>query len=180
VAISRYADDDEEMIPLGVLIENHRTELLRGKLVLEIAVGPKRARCVKTLDGLLNRLLGGRVASLRSKIRFASPTASRSRRFSAAPARGWISFRTRLPPDILLIIETTDSSLDDDRDNMRPLSAELGVTDRWVVDLEDACLEVHRGAWPDGTYPEEGMLRRGESTEIAALPGLVVAVDELL
>ncbi len=48
------------------------------------------------------------------------------------------------------------------------------------MNLVDECLEVYRGPRPDGTYQVERVLKRGESTDIVALPGLVVAVDELL
>ena len=36
------------------------------------------------------------------------------------------------------------------------------------------------GTQPDGTYRETRILTRGQSTDIAALPGIVVAVDEVL
>ena len=62
----------------------------------------------------------------------------------------------------------------------KPLYAEAGIIEFWIVNLVDECLEVYRDPQPDGTYQEERVLRRGESTDIAALPGLVVAVDEVL
>jgi hypothetical protein len=42
------------------------------------------------------------------------------------------------------------------------------------------CLEVFRGPRPDSTYNETRILRRGESTNITALPGVFIAVDEVL
>jgi hypothetical protein len=42
------------------------------------------------------------------------------------------------------------------------------------------CLEVYRDPQPDGTYREARILPRGQSTDIAALPGVVIAVDEVL
>jgi Uma2 family endonuclease len=74
----------------------------------------------------------------------------------------------------------SDSSLDDDRNIMRPLCAESGIQEFWIANLRDNCLEVYRGPQPDGTYQEARVLQRGQTTDIAALPGLVVAVDEVL
>jgi hypothetical protein len=54
------------------------------------------------------------------------------------------------------------------------------ITDFWIANLRDDCLEVFRGPRPDGTYRQERVLKRGETTDIAALPDLVVAVDEVL
>ena len=65
------------------------------------------------------------------------------------------------------IIEVADSSLDYDRDIKRPMYAEAGITEYWIVNLVDDCLEVYRGPRPDGTYQDERILRRGESTDIA-------------
>ena len=84
------------------------------------------------------------------------------------------------PPDILLVVEIADSSLDDDRNIMRPLYAESGIQVFWIANLRDDCLEVYRGPQPDGTSQETRVLQRGQSTDIAALAGVVVAVDEVL
>ena len=84
------------------------------------------------------------------------------------------------PADIFLIIEVADSSLHDDRNIMKPLYAESGITEFWIVNLVDECLEVYRDPRPDGTYQDERVLKRGESTDIAALPGVVIAVNEVL
>ena len=45
--------------------------------------------------------------------------------------------------------------------------AEASIAEYWIVNLVDDCLEVYRGPRPDGTYQEERVLRRGESTDIA-------------
>ncbi len=54
------------------------------------------------------------------------------------------------------------------------------IQESWIANLRDDCLEVYRGPRPDGTYQYERILKRGESTDIAALPGVAVAVDEVL
>lgn len=84
------------------------------------------------------------------------------------------------PADIPLIVEVADTSLDYDRDVKRPMYAEAGIVEYWIVNLIHDSLEAYRGPRPDGTYQEERVLRRGESTDIAALPGVVIAVDEIL
>jgi hypothetical protein len=55
------------------------------------------------------------------------------------------------------------------------------VPEYWIVNLRDDVVEAHRA--PDRSaraYGERRVARRGERIEIAALPGAVVAVDELL
>jgi Uma2 family endonuclease len=81
---------------------------------------------------------------------------------------------------VLLLVEVSDSTLNYDRDVKRPMYAEAGIIEYWIVNLIDECLEVYRGPRPDGTYRDERVLKRGQSTDIAALPGVVIAVDEIL
>ena len=63
---------------------------------------------------------------------------------------------------------------------MRPLYAEAGIQEYWIANLRDDCLEVYRDPQAGETYREARILQRGQSTDIAALPGVVVAVDEVL
>jgi Uma2 family endonuclease len=82
--------------------------------------------------------------------------------------------------DIFLIVEVADSYLDDDRIIMKALYAESGISEFWIANLWDDWLEVYRGPRPNGTYDETRILHRGESTDIVALRGVVIAVDEVL
>jgi Uma2 family endonuclease len=172
-------DQYEKMIRLGVLTEHDRVELIRGMIVPRMDVRPKQAACVKGLLQLLNRgIHDTAIVASQDPVRLSDsepePDVSLLR-----PRANFYSSGHPEPADILLIIEVVDSSLADDRNIMRPMYAESGITEFWIVNLVDECLEVYRGPRPDGTYQEERVLRRGESTDIVALPGLVVAVDEL-
>jgi Uma2 family endonuclease len=180
MAITRYSVDDyEEMIRLGVLTENDRVELIRGEIVAKMPIGPKHAGCVKRLNRLFNRSLGGRVLiGVQDPVRLPDsepePDISLIRPRDDDYASGYPQ-----PPDIFLIIEVSDSMLSDDRNTMRPMYAEAGITEFWIVNLVDECLEVYRDPRPDGTYQDVRLLRRGDSTDIAALPGVIIAVDEI-
>jgi Uma2 family endonuclease len=84
------------------------------------------------------------------------------------------------PTDIFLIVEVAGSSLDDDRNIMRRLYADCCIQEFWIINLRDDCLEVYRGPQPSGTDLETRILQGGQSMDIAAVPGVVVAVDEVL
>src|SRR5207247_1124457 len=87
---------------------------------------------------------------------------------------------TPLPADVLLLIEVADSTLDYDRQVKAPLYAENGIAEYWIVNLEDKCVEVHRQPQPDGTYADVRTLRLGDTADIAALPGIVIAVADFV
>lgn len=92
-------------------------------------------------------------------------------------------FYASAPPvraEVLLIVEVADSSLDDDRQANGPLYAENGIAKYWIANLVDRCLEVHRQPLPDGTDADVRTLRPGDTADSAALPGVTVAVADIL
>jgi Uma2 family endonuclease len=180
MAITRYSVDDyEEMIRLGALTENDRVELIRGEIVAKMPIGDRHLVTVNRLNRLYNRRLGDLViVSIQNPVRLDDSEPEPDVSLLRPREDEYASGKPRAA-DVLLLIEVSDSSLDYDRDVKKPLYAESGITEFWIVNLVDECLEVYRGPRPDGTYQEERVLRRGQSTDIVALPGLVVAVDEL-
>jgi Uma2 family endonuclease len=180
MAITRYSVDDyEEMIRLGALTENDRVELIRGEIVAKMPIGDRHLVTVNRLNRLYNRRLGDLViVSIQNPVRLDDSEPEPDVSLLRPREDEYASGKPRAA-DVLLLIEVSDSSLDYDRDVKKPLYAESGITEFWIVNLVDECLEVYRGPQPDGTYQEERVLKRGESTDIVALPGLVVAVDEL-
>ena len=180
MAITRYSVDDyEEMIRLGVLNEHDRVELIRGEIVPKMSIGPKHGGCVKRLIRHVDRRVGeAAIVASQDPVRLADsepePDLSVLR-----PRADFYGSGHPEPFDIFLIVEVADSSLADDRNIMLPIYAESGITEFWIVNLVDECLEVYRDPQPDGTYRDARVLKRGESTDIAALPGVVIAVDEL-
>jgi Uma2 family endonuclease len=181
MAITKYSVDDyEEMIRLGVLTERDRVELIRGEIIPKMAIGPRHSTCVTGFIQLLpQRAAGSAIVRIQNPVRLPDSEPEPDISLVCPPKERYLS-RHPEPADIFLIVEVSDSSLDDDRNIMRPLYAESGIGEFWIANLRDDCLEVYRGPRPDGTYQETRVLERGESTDIAALPGMVVAVDEVI
>lgn len=181
MAITKYSVDDyEEMIRRGVLTEDDRVELIRGEVLPKMPIGPKHALCVKRFNRVFSlRVTGRAVIGIQDPIRLPDSEPEPDISLARPPEDQYLT-RHPHPADILLLVEVADSSVDDDRTIMRPLYAAAGITEFWIANLRDDCLEVYRDPRPDGTYQEARVLRRGQGTDIAALPGVVIAVDEVL
>jgi Uma2 family endonuclease len=181
MAVTKYSVDDyEEMIRLGVVTERDRVELVRGEIVPKIAIGPRHSTCVKGLNLLLTQRAAGRaIVGIQDPVRLPDSEPEPDISLVRPPKERYRTGHPQ-PTDIFLIVEVADSSLDDDRNIIRPLYAQSGIPELWIVNLRADCLEVYRGPQPDGTYLETRILQRGQSTDIVALPGVVVAVDEVL
>jgi len=84
------------------------------------------------------------------------------------------------PPDILLVIEVADASLEDDREVKRPLYAENGIAEFRIVNLIDRCLEVHCQPRPDGTCADVRTFHAGKVIDVAALPNVTMSVSNVI
>jgi len=87
----------------------------------------------------------------------------------------------RLPtaPDIVLIVEVSDTTLWFDRARKRPAYARAGVREYWIVNLPERQLEVYRD--PSGSrYRQETLYGEAEVVAPLAAPGAIVRVSDLL
>ncbi len=90
------------------------------------------------------------------------------------------------PRTAVLVIEVSESSLRDDQNIKTSLYAAAGIADYWIVNLVDNRLEVYRKPVPDpnepfaARYDEPALYLPGERVAPLALPGVEVAVDDLL
>ncbi len=93
-------------------------------------------------------------------------------------ARKTPAFKLRhpLPPDVLLVIEVSDSSLRQDRRGKIPRYARSGIPEAWIVDVGRE--RIHAFSEPAGlTYQRETIHNRGEVIHSAAIPSLRLPVE---
>jgi Uma2 family endonuclease len=173
-------DEYERMVESAILTENARVELIRGEILNKMPTNPPHASTVKRISQLLRDLFGKKIAiGVQDPIRL--PEAEPEPDISVMRFRAdYYAEAHPVPEDILLIIEVADSSLLEDREFKGPLYAESGIVEYWIVNLGDACLEVHRSPQPDGSYAEKQIVRRGKQIEITGLPGVVIEVSDML
>ena len=173
-------DEYLRMIELGILTKNDHVELIHGEVVEKMTIGAPHSACVKRFNRLLHARVGDRaLISIQSPIRLSEsrpePDVALVKERDDYYASG-----DPLPPDIFLIVEIADTSIDIDREGNRPLYAQAGITECWIVDLNAGAVEVYRQPRPDGTYADVQIKRRGDRLDIAALLGVTLAVDEIL
>ncbi len=129
---------------LGFFAEDERVELINGKLVKMAAKGTAHSVCETRLERELFKLLGER-ATLRGQQPIILPDDS-----EPEPDRAIVQNRPDdylsshpCPADILLLIEIADSSLSYDKQVKLPLYAAAGISDYWIFNLSDTCLECY-------------------------------------
>jgi len=169
----------EKMGDVGILNENDRVELIRGEIVAKTTIGNPHIACVNRLTRIFVRALGDRaIVSIQNPLRLADSEPEPDVALLAPRADEYATDKAG-PADAFLVIEVADSSLDYDREVKGPLYAENGVAEYWIADVVDRVLEARRQPRPDGTYADVRTLRPGDTADVAALPGVAVAVADL-
>lgn len=81
------------------------------------------------------------------------------------------------PTTARLVVEVSVSSLPEDR-MLADLYAEANVTEYWIVNGKERCIEVYRDP-ASGRYQTQLRVAEGGVLECAALPGVSISVSEL-
>jgi Uma2 family endonuclease len=168
------------MIDIALLGEDERVELIRGEIVYNMPIGDPHMACVKRLA----KFLGARYEHLAhmstgDPIRLAD-SEPQPDFMLLVPKNDFYLSGKPVPADAYLIVEVADSSFEHDRDDKAPLYAENGVGEYWIVELNAETVHVYRDPQPGGTYSSIQQFTRGATLTIAALPGVSVAVADIL
>jgi Uma2 family endonuclease len=167
------------MAEVGILDEDSRVELIRGQIVDMAPIGAPHLGMVNRLNRLLAGVLAGRgILSVQNPVRLDDGSEPEPDVVVLRPRADDYATATPCPPDVLLLIEVADTSLDDDRAIKVPLYAENGITECWIVNLLDQVIEVYRQP-RNGRYANIRPIGRGETLDIALLPGVALPVADL-
>ena len=168
------------LVDRGEIRPDDRVELLEGVVVSMAAQGSPHANAVSRINALLVPLIGTR-GVVRVQCSF------RAGRYNVpepdfavvpGPLERW---EHEHPSEALLIVEVSDTSLPTDRLSKAAIYAAAGVRQYLVVNLPGGRVETF--AEPDPTRARWADVRpalRGERIALIALPGLSLAVDDLL
>lgn len=154
-----------QMIAAGVLTENHRVELLFGKIVATSPIGRSHAACVKQLNRYFHSKFGEEVTiGIQDPVTLVDDS-------EPEPDVSILKFRednyvAEHPQgkDILLLIEVADQTLQKDRTVKKTAYALGGVPEYWIINLVDRQVEQYLGAKATGEYdrfniiPEAGTI----------------------
>jgi len=165
----------DRLVGLGML-RGENVELLYGRLVRMSPQGEPHVFSVTRLNKLLVRALGDR-AEVRVQAPFGASDVSEPEPDLAIVPPG--SYLDGHPSRALLLIEVSDSSLQDDRRIKGPLYAAAGVPEYWIVDLVGGVVEVHRDPRGDG-YASVTRHARGATLAVPGFEDILVPVGEIV
>jgi len=167
------------LVERGLVDPEDHIELLEGVIVASPPQSPLHSSVILCVDAALRAAIGPRAL-----IRTQMPLVVRPRSApepDLAVVRGTpVDYRNEHPASALLVVEVAESSLPQDRLSKSRIYAQAGVIEYWIVNLRDRHLEVHTLPDPERrVYSAIRIFVCGETVELQALPGAVVAVSDL-
>jgi Uma2 family endonuclease len=168
------------MADTGVLKPDARVELLEGEILDMSPIGPFHGGVVNRLNDLFHRRARGRwLVSVQNPVHLNDYSEPQPDLMLVKPAPDHYTSRHPEPPDVFLLIEVADTTLDLDREKKLPAYARAGIVECWLVNLEEQTIEVYREPHPAG-YQFTEILRAGAQARPVAFPNAAVNVADLL
>ncbi len=166
------------MVDAGILTKKDQVELIKGKIVAMMPIGPWHSAVAGALiESLVLAYHGKAIVNANSAIGLDEQSEPqpdvvvlrwRADRYAAAHPEA---------KDVLLCIEVADSSRVYDLGTKHDLYAEQGIQEFWVVDRQMQCVHVFRDA-QGGLFRESRVYRAGEEIALPECDGKVLPVTE--
>jgi len=153
----------DQMIEAGILDEDDRVELINGEIVTVSPQQSPHATGVTLVADEL-RLAYSRDYTVRTQLPLALDPDSEPEPDVAVVVGKPRDYLKAHPTTAILVVEVADTSLSKDRTEKVQLYARHGISEYWIQNVVDECLEVYRDPDPAGeTYQTKLTLRRGDT-----------------
>jgi len=140
---------------------------------------PPHAFVVAKLDRLLNAFRGN--VSVRIQLPLDLSELSIPEPAVAVVSGRAEDYVTAHPTSALPVVEVADSTVLQDRMTKGPMYATAGIAEYWLVNLRARAVEVFRVPLrQERRYAESRLARDGDHLTVATMPGLSIAVGEIL
>lgn len=134
-----------KMAESAIFQESDRLELIRGEIIEMSPVGTRHASCVNKLNQLLAKKLPTEtIVSVQNPIVLTNNSEPQPDLVILKYRPDFYANEHPHPEDILLLIEVSDSSIEYDQNVKIPLYAENKISEVWLVNLNDNCVEIYQ------------------------------------
>lgn len=164
----------------GIFPPDSRLELIDGEILTMAPIGFNHAGHVARLIHALTPLLHGQaIVNAQNPVQLGDLSEPEPDFVLLKPEASFYTTRHPTAADVLLLVEVSDTTLRFDRIQKLRLYASHNITEYWIVNLIDDCLEVYRQP-QDGDYLEKTVLSKADSLNLQALPEIQIAVADIL
>lgn len=174
------ADEYQRIGEAGILGEDDRVELIDGEIVTMSPVGSSHSAAVDRATQRLVLRIGERaIVRVQGPVRLDTYNEPQPDITILRPRDDFYRPGHPHPADVLLVIEVAETSLRYDRDVKAPLYARAGIVEYWLADLTGRTVTCHASP-QEGRFRETTVHGSGESLSPRSLPGIAIAVEDLV
>lgn len=168
-----------KMSEVGILTESDRVELIKGEIVEMSPIGLKHAATVNRLNQLFYRKLGDRVlVSIQNPIQLTNNSEPQPDVALLKPRADFYETQTPEIKDIFALVEVADTTIIYDRDVKIPLYAENGISEVWLIDVNNQSLTIYCQPTPEG-YQTIQTLNGNQNFSLLVFPEITINVSEI-
>ncbi len=169
-----------KMGEFGIFPSDARLELIEGEVIDMSPIGSLHGSQLKRLTHWFKLRTGEEtIISVQDPLRLGDFSEPQPDLMLLRPRDDFYAQEHPTPKDVLLLVEVADSTLERDRDIKMPLYARYGVAESWLLNLQEACIEVYTNPSSQG-YADRHIARKGEELSLSLLPNLRVMVGDIL
>lgn len=175
ISVSEYA----RMREVGILREDDRVELIAGEIRNTSPIGPPHASIVRRLTELLVSLLGDTaLVSVQNPVQLDDYSEPVPDVAVLRPRDDYYAKQHPKGPDVLIVIEVADTTVDYDRKEKIPRYANAGIPEAWLIDISSQLIEQY--TLPGKSrYQNVRILEWGDTLAVQAIAGLQVTVEQV-
>ncbi|NWF71596.1 MAG: Uma2 family endonuclease [Nitrospirae bacterium] len=133
----------DRMAELGIFSPDDRLQLIEGNILTMTPQNSPHAATIGKTQRALERLFGPNVWVRVQMPLIIDPDSEPEPDLAVVPGAP-TDYCNEHPRTAILVVEVSDSTLSLDRDRKRALYAHAGISEYWIVNLVERCLEVYR------------------------------------
>lgn len=164
----------------GIFSPDSRMELIEGEILHMSPIGFNHAGHLRRINTVFTFLVADKaVVSIQSPVQLGDLSEPEPDFALLRPEPSFYSTRHPNAADVLLLVEVSDSTLRFDRNQKLRLYASHNISEYWIVNLIDNCLEVYRQP-QDGDYLQKIVFGKSDSLDLVGLPEIRIEVAAIL
>ncbi len=177
-------DEYNRLAELGFFHEDDRVELIRGEIIPMAAKGTLHSTFCRRLIRELSKLIAN-LGTLQSQDPIIIPPNSEPEPDVAILKNKDDDYLNShpTPQDVLLLIEIADSSLKYDQEVKLPLYAQAGISDYWIFNSIENCLETYNEPYQDNIgkfgYRRKVIYLPNETVTLPYFPEIILDLSKV-
>jgi len=169
-----------KMVETGILRPDERVELIEGRIVKMSPKGIRHAATNDRASDCFRKHLADRaIVRNQNPIHLSDASEPEPDIVLAVPQEKGYFDHHPTPPEVLLVLEIADTSLNTDRYTKSRLYATAGISQYCLINLQSREIEDYREPGPEG-YRSNQIYGAGQDFNLVAFPDVVIGVDELM